>query len=141
MNDILMRMADNLLDRVTGPLHFRIFLQPALAITFAIIHGWKDAKARRTPYFWSLVTEPAHRAQLEREGWKDVGKVFILALVLDAIYQFMVQRFVYPGELIIVAVVLAILPYVLLRSLVTRLMFRRPPRGDDRSDKVGGQPH
>jgi hypothetical protein len=32
-----------------------------------------------------------------------------------------VQRFVYPGEVILVAFMLAIVPYLLLRGLVTRL--------------------
>jgi len=44
----------------------------------------------------------------------------VLAVVLDAIYQIIVSRFVYPGEAIVVAFVLAIVPYVILR-LVTRL--------------------
>jgi hypothetical protein len=32
-----------------------------------------------------------------------------------------VQRFVYPGEALIVAFILAIVPYLLLRGLVTRI--------------------
>jgi hypothetical protein len=39
-----------------------------------------------------------------------------------------VQRFVYPGETIIVAFVLAILPYLILRGLVTRLARRKEMR-------------
>jgi hypothetical protein len=60
-----------------------------------------------------------------KDGWKSVGKVFILALVLDIVYQIIELRFVYPGEAIIVAFVLAILPYLVLRGLVTRLARRR----------------
>jgi hypothetical protein len=56
-----------------------------------------------------------------KDGWKSVGKVFILALVLDAVYQMIVLHFVYPGEMVIVAFILAILPYLTLRGLVTRL--------------------
>jgi hypothetical protein len=47
----------NLIDRTTGPMHFRILLQPTMAIILAVIDGWKDAKQGRPPYFWSLVTE------------------------------------------------------------------------------------
>ena len=57
-----------------------------------------------------------------REGWKRVGKVFVLAMVLDIVFQIRVLNTVYPGEVIIVAFLLAIGPYVLLRGLVTRLM-------------------
>ena len=121
MDDIWMRIVENLSDRVSGPMKFRLLLQPVMASIFAILSGLKDAKAGRPPYFWSLVTDPAHRADMLKDGWKSVGKVFILALVLDAVYQIIVQRFVYPGEAIIVAFILAILPYLILRGLVTRL--------------------
>ena len=56
-----------------------------------------------------------------RDGWKSVGKVFVLALVLDVVYQIIVLRFVYPGETLLVAFVLAIVPYLILRGLVNRL--------------------
>jgi hypothetical protein len=141
MNDILARVASNLVDRTTGPLHFRIFLQPAMAIIFAIIDGRKDAKAGRRPYFWSLLTNPAHRAAIARDGWKRIGKVFILAMMLDATYQYIVQHFIYPGELIIVAVLLALLPYLIVRGPVTRLFSHRAPNGTSRSGKIGSQPN
>ena len=60
-----------------------------------------------------------------KDGWKSVGKVFIIALVLDAVYQIVVLRFLYPGEALIVAFVLAIVPYLILRGLVTRLARRK----------------
>ena len=122
MDDLLARIGGNLVDRVTGPMHFRVVLQPIMATVFAIIDGRKDAKAGNAPYFWSLATDPSRRNEMLKSGWKSVGKVFILAVVLDAIYQFIEQRFIYPGELIIVAFLLAILPYLILRGLVTRFV-------------------
>jgi hypothetical protein len=56
-----------------------------------------------------------------QDGWKSVGKVFVLALALDVVYQIIVQGFVYPGEAIIVAFLLAIVPYLIVRGLVTRV--------------------
>lgn len=122
MDEIWMRIVENLSDRVSGPMKFRLFLQPVMAAVFAIMAGIKDAKAGRPPYFWSLFSQPQTRAAMLRDGWKDVSKVFILALILDVIYQMTVLKFVYPGEAIIVAFVLAILPYLILRGLVTRLV-------------------
>jgi hypothetical protein len=55
------------------------------------------------------------------DGWKGVGKVFLLALVLDGVYQMIVSRFIYPGAVLIVALLLAIVPYLVLRGLITRL--------------------
>lgn len=119
-----MRIAGDFVDRLSGPLRFRLVLQPVMAAIFAIVAGLKDARTGKPPYFWALVTDPAHRADMLENGWKSVGKVFVLALLLDVVYQFIVLRFVYPGEAIIVAFVLAIVPYLILRGLVTHLARR-----------------
>jgi hypothetical protein len=125
MDDIWMRIVENLSDRVTGPMKFRLLLQPVMASIFAVMSGLKDARAGNPPYFWSLLTEPAHRVAMLKDGWKSVGKVFVLAIVLDVVYQVIVQRFVYPGEALIVAFILAIVPYLILRGLVTRIAGKR----------------
>ena len=121
MHDIWMRIVENLADRLTGPMQFRIALQPIMAAIFAVLSGLKDARAGKAPYFWSLITDPTQRADMIKDGWKSVGKVFIFAVVLDVAYQVYVLRFVYPGEAIIVAFFLAIVPYLILRGLVNRL--------------------
>lgn len=122
MQDILSRVAENMIDRVSGPMHLRILLQPAMAAAFAIISGLKDAREGKPPYFWSLFTDAEHRREMLRNGWKSVGKVFVVAMLLDVAYQIVVQRFVYPGEVILVALLLAIVPYLVVRGLVTRLV-------------------
>jgi hypothetical protein len=124
MDEVFQRIVENLADRISGPMKFRMFLQPVMASIFAIIAGLKDAKAGKPPYFWGLITNPGHRAEMIKDGWKSVGKVFVLAIVLDVVYQIIVQRFVYPGEALITACLLAIVPYLILRGLVTRL-FRK----------------
>jgi hypothetical protein len=121
MEEIWMRFVENMNDRVSGPMKFRLLLQPAMAAFFAIRAGLNDARTGKPPYFWSLVTDPAHRVDMLKDGWKGVGKVFLIALLLDVAYQVMVLKFVYPGEAIYVAFVLAILPYLILRGLVTRI--------------------
>lgn len=121
MDDILIRVVENLQDRVSGPMKFRLLLQPLMAVIFAVMSGLKDAKAGKPPYFWALLTDPAHRREMIKDGWKSVGKVFVLALILDIVYQIVVLRFVYPGEAIVVALALAILPYLIVRGLVTRV--------------------
>jgi hypothetical protein len=138
MDDMWTRIGDNLVARVSGPLKFRLVIQPLMAAIFAIRSGLADARAGKSPYFWALLWDRGQREDMLRDGWKGVGKVFILALVLDVVYQIIVSRFVYPGEAIIVASVLAILPYLILRGLVTRLARRRHlPREHDRHTPVG----
>ena len=117
-----MRIAGDFVDRLSGPLRFRLVLQPVMA---DLRHSCGLERCQdKPPYFWALVTDPAHRADMLEDGWKSVGKVFVLALLLDVVYQFIVLRFVYPGEAIIVAFVLAIVPYLILRGLVTHLARR-----------------
>jgi len=142
MEDIWLRFVEHFGDRVTGPMKFRLVLQPVMASVFAIIAGVKDAKTGKPPYFWTLITEPGQRKEMIRDGWKSVGKVFVLALVLDAVYQVIATRFVYLGEVIVVAFVLAIVPYLVLRGLVTRLA--RPwvatPKGPMQSQSARRMP-
>lgn len=121
MNDVLARIVENMGDRISGPMHLRIFLQPAMAMLLAALDGWKDAKAGRPPYFWSLLTVPEHRTEMLQSGWKSIGKVFILAIILDSIYQIIALRFIYPGELLLVALLLALAPYLVLRGIVGRI--------------------
>lgn len=121
MQDVLNRICENLAGRITGPMAFRFVLQPTIAAILAIRAGLRDARDGRVPYFWSVVSDPEHRRDLLRLGWKDVGKVFCLAIALDVIYQVIVARWIYPFETLVVAAGLAILPYLLLRGAVTRL--------------------
>jgi hypothetical protein len=125
MDDIWSRFAEHMIDRVSGPMKFRLILQPLMAAIFAIRSGLTDAKAGRPPYFWTIATDSAARAELIKDGWKSIGKVFMVALVLDVVYQIAELHFVYPGEAAIVAFVLAIIPYLILRGFVTRLMSRK----------------
>ena len=122
MDDIWARVVENLTARVSGPMKFRLVLQPLMAAIFAIRAGLADAKTGKPPYLWTIITDPAHRTALVKDGWKSVGKIFELAIVLDVVYQVIVERFVYPGEVIIVAVVLAVVPYLVLRGLVNRIV-------------------
>jgi hypothetical protein len=107
--------------RLDGPLHFRFIVQPLVAVVFAIVDGLKDARTGKPAYLWAVVTTPAHRAELVRDGWRSVGKIFIVATVLDAVYQLAVQRTLYPVEILVVALMLAVIPYAVLRGPVNRV--------------------
>ncbi len=121
MDQMWERVGTQLLARVSGPMKFRLVLQPCMAAFFAIRAGLADARAGKSPYFWGLLSDHGQRVEMLKDGWKSIGRVFILALVLDAVYQIIVIHFVYPGEMIIVAIILAIVPYLILRGLVTRI--------------------
>jgi len=112
---------EDLVGRVGGPITFRLILQPSIAVILAIRDGLKDAKAGRPLYFWSLFTRSTERRQLLKDGWKSVGLVFVFAIVIDGVYQFIVCRWFYPGEALTVAIVLAIVPYLQIRGLANSI--------------------
>jgi hypothetical protein len=122
MVEFFTRAYENMLDRVSGPMHFRVILQPLMAFIFAIIGGIKDAKAGKRYYLFGVLTNPDLRAEGLKNGWKGVGKVFIVAMVLDVVYQLKVLHWVYPGEMILTAILLAIVPYLLFRGLTNRIV-------------------
>jgi hypothetical protein len=123
--DVWSRIWDDITSGRHAPVAFRFILQPAVAAFLAFRAGRQDAKDGRPLYLWALVADRSQRQALVREGWEHIGKVFIVALVMDAIYQFISVRWFYPGEALMVAMVLAILPYLVFRSLVNRLLRRR----------------
>jgi hypothetical protein len=92
MEDIFKRLWENLTGRFSGPMNFRLIVQPTVAAIIAIRSGLRDARAGRPAFFWAALTHPDHRREAWQEVRKGVGKVFILAAVLDSIYQLIVHR-------------------------------------------------
>jgi hypothetical protein len=121
---MLGRIWANLIGRIGGPLTFRLVLQPTVAIFFALRAGWKDAREGRAPYGWLILSDPIHRRDLLHEGWRDVGKVFVVAVIIDLVYQIIELRWFYPEEAMIVAATLALIPYLLLRGPANRMARR-----------------
>jgi hypothetical protein len=85
MDDVWMRVVEDLAGRVSGPMSLRLALQPVMASLFAVLSGLRDARDGNPAYFWGLMSDPAARAERIKDGWKSVGKVFMLALLLDVV--------------------------------------------------------
>jgi hypothetical protein len=99
----------------------RFYLQPLMATLFAVRDGLKDARTGKPAYFYALFTQPEGRRERIRDGWHSVGKIFCLAIVLDLLYQFIVLKDFRPVETPVVSILLALVPYILLRGPVNRL--------------------
>jgi len=127
IDDFWMRFVENMVARVSGPMRLRLFLQPTMAAIFAIRAGLKDAREGRAPFLWNLLTDSASRDALIKDGWKDISKVFVIALILDVVYQIVVARFVYPGEVVVTALLLAIVPYTVVRGITGRIARKKEP--------------
>jgi hypothetical protein len=117
--ETLARVWANLLDRPGGPMTFRFILQPAMAAIVALRDGIKDARLGHRPYLWALlrgVRDPEGRSGRLWEGIVSTARILILGVVMDVIYQFIVLKTFYPAESAIVAILLAFIPYVVLRG-------------------------
>jgi len=57
IDDPFSRIVADLVGRLSGPLKFRLVLQPVMALIAAVISGLKDARLDKPPYFWALIKE------------------------------------------------------------------------------------
>jgi hypothetical protein len=121
MEEMLARLWTNLISRIGGPMTFRLIVQPTVAAFFAVRSGFRDAREGRVPYGWVILTDQSNRREFLHDGWKDVAMVFVAAILIDCVYQIMEFRWLYFEEALIVAAVLALLPYLFLRGPANRI--------------------
>jgi hypothetical protein len=122
MGDLISRFWPDIMGRVTGPLTFRLIVQPLVAAFFGLRAGLRDARAGRPAFGWHLFsTKLGNRRQLIHDAWKDIGKLFVMAMIIDVIYEIYVFRWVYPAQVLIVALILAVPAYVSVRGLTNRI--------------------
>lgn len=122
--DFASRMWTDLLARPSGPYGFRLVVQPLVAVLLAVRDGIRDARTGRSPHFWSVMHDPPERTARVREALRATAKVGCVALALDVIYQLRVRGWVYPGEALGIALLLALVPYGAIRGPVDRLARR-----------------
>jgi hypothetical protein len=121
LQDMSTRFWHDLLARPSGPFAFRFLLQPTMAAIAAIRAGIVDGRTGRSPYFLALWTEPKERRQRLHEGLSATARIFVLGLIMDTLYQFVVLKKFYPGEALVISLVLAVVPYFLIRGPAARL--------------------
>jgi TRAP-type C4-dicarboxylate transport system permease large subunit len=129
---VLTRIWRSVLARPGAPMTFRFLLQPAMAGLAAWRDGFADARFDRAPYLSTVLFRADRRGSRIWEGVLSTSKILILGAVMDVIYQALVLGEFYPGEAAIVAVLLAFVPYALLRGpigRVARLRMARRRRG------------
>jgi hypothetical protein len=118
------RLWSDILDRPGGPMTFRFILQPAMAIIAALRDGVHDARLGRRPYLWALlhgVRDPQGRSGRLWEGIIATARIIILGVVMDTIYQWVVFKTFYPVQAAVIAILLAFVPYLLLRGPLERV--------------------
>jgi len=122
--ETLARVWQNLADRPDGPMLFRYFLQPTMATIMAVLGGMKDARLGRAPFLQTVLTRPAERAGRLNEAMVDTSRIMLLGLIMDSVYQYIEFDAFHPGEAVIITLLLAFLPYLLLRGPIARVARR-----------------
>lgn len=126
MDEILGRVFSDLVARTTGPMWFRLILQPLVAIGFGVHAGLKNARTRsQQPHPHAL--DKAYRSTMLRQAVHDVSKVALIGFVLDLVFQWLALRAVYPFEAVLVVILIVVLPYQIVRTLVARVAGGRAP--------------
>lgn len=121
MENLINQIINGIDLRIDGPMKFRLILQPLMSLIFAYKAGMRAAKAKDKPFVKGIIQDKDRRKEFTSEIWKDVGKLFILALILDIVFQIIVLNTVHPIGAIVTAVFLAIIPYLIFRGIITRL--------------------
>ena len=118
------RLWKDVLARPGGPMTFRFVLQPAMAAAMALRDGVKDARLDRRPYLSALlygVRGPEGRAGRLWEGIISTARIIILGVVMDVVYQWLELETFYPAQAAVIAILLAFVPYLLLRGPFQRV--------------------
>jgi hypothetical protein len=118
------RLWRDILNRPGGPMTFRFILQPAMAIIAAARDGVRDARLGRRPYVWALihgVRDPHGRGGRLWEGILSTARILILGVAIDIIYQWKELDTFYPIQAAVIAILLAFVPYLLLRGPIERI--------------------
>ena len=124
-------MLEYLREATSGKGSLRFIIQPITATILGIRAGRHDGRAGAPPYFARLLKDRDNRRAALAEGANHLSKVFIVAIVFDAILQFLAYGSIRPGWAVTVGLLLAGIPYILARGLTNRVM--RLKRGADAS--------
>ncbi|MGD9545410.1 MAG: hypothetical protein AB7F41_13965 [Methylocystis sp.] len=100
---------------------FRFFLQPGMATIAAFRDGLEDARLERTPYLSAIAFGGERRGARLWEGVISTARILILGVVIDVVYQLAFLDEFHPEESAVIAVLLAFLPYALLRGPLARV--------------------
>ena len=115
------RVWRNIVARPGGPMTFHFVLQPAMAAVAALRDGVNDARLGRAPYLSAIARGVEGRGARLWEGIVSTARILILGVVMDVIYQLSLLDAFYPAESALIAILLAFVPYAVLRGPIGRI--------------------
>jgi len=115
-------MLDELVARVlSGPMHFRLFLQPTMAFILGIRDGLHDARTGAHPIVWSILLGVGNRKHLLRSMLRRLVGPILVATIADSVVQYLMFGHVRPLFAFIVGTLLMATPYSIARGLSNRI--------------------
>lgn len=104
------RFWSDIADRIHGPMTFRFYLQPTMALIAAIPDGISNARSG---------DRGTHDGV--RQALLATARTLLLGMSMDMIYQYKALDRLYPAEAVMMAVLLALIPYFIFRWIAERL--------------------
>lgn len=122
--EVHQRFWSDIFGRAQGPMTFRFILQPFMALLAALPDGIKDARLGHSAFFWTALHDPSQQGGRLREGLVSIARTVLLGISMDVIYQHQVFQHFYPVEALIMAILLAVIPYFVFRWIVEQIARR-----------------
>ena len=116
--EVQQRFWSDIFARATGPMTFRFYLQPTMALIAAVHDGLRDTRFGHHSFFWTAADDTTKQAGRLREGVRATARIVLLGLSMDVIYQIKVLDRFYPVEALMMAILLAVVPYFIFRWIV-----------------------
>jgi hypothetical protein len=103
-----------------------------MAAIAALHDGIDDVRRGHKAFFWTALWDRTQPTGRLREGLNSTARIVLLGLSMDVIYQHKVLHTFYPIEAVLMAILLAVVPYFVFRWIIegaSRWWFARHPAG------------
>ena len=122
-----MSLLDKIEARITGPFHFRLIIQPVVAIIVGILHGRADVKSGERPFAFKLLSDKKNLKPNLIKAVKTIKIPLLLGVGLDLIAQFLLFDRIRIWGALVVGILIVFLPYALSRGISNRIGTQRNP--------------
>src|SRR4051794_735442 len=110
--DFVSKIFEELVARLgSGPMQFRLIVQPAMALLLGIRDGLMDARLGSPPFLWGLLFRRKHLKPSLKSALRRLQVPIAVATLADALVQYLMFGYVRPAVAVMVGVLLMGLPY------------------------------
>jgi hypothetical protein len=120
---------EHILVMLSGPGAMRVIVQPAVAVVLGILHGLRDHRMGRRPYWAEFIHATGEeRWQCLRQAVHDIRIPLTIAVLASVTFQYLIRSRIVLGYAFLFALIFVALPYFLARGLAN------PKRREKESD-------